>query len=780
MLALPPALAPLNAHRQFIIVRLTPHPTKPGKTEKLPIDWRDGSVSNAQDSEIWIDAKTACAMAPVWGADHCVGFVFTRDLGRWFMDIDGCLQPDGTWNSIAREMCAALPGAAIEVSQSGRGLHLFGRGLVPPHSSRRGEAQRNGLEFYTEGRFVALTGDRAVGNADADLTLQIGAVVQQWFPPAEVGTALLDAGPVPEWRGPADDDELIRRALQSKSAASIFGGKASFADLWTGDVGALARAYPSTSGDVYDRSSADAALAQHLAYWTGKDAGRIERLMRQSALVREKWDNREDYLAERTIGNAIRMQRDVRQDKVLAPSDARRPPPVLQTADGVFMVYSDDPMNSARALLAHTYETHGLRYWRGCFYRWKGAAWLETPTDDIRAACYSDLEHIDPFFKPNQAKVSNVVDALKAAAHLDSAAEAPCWIEGDAIAPAVELLACVNGLVHLPTLQVHAPTPRFFNLNALPLSYDGTAPAPRQWVAFLASLWPNDPDAVATLQEVFGYLLTGDTSQHKIFLLVGPRRSGKGTIARVLTELLGPVNVAGTSFSSLAGRFGLQPLIGKSVAIMSDARLGRTADPGVISENLLRISGEDRVDIDRKGIAATTVRLYTRFLLLTNELPKISDASGALASRFITLVMTESFLGKEDPGLTSRLLKELPGILLWSIEGWQRLRARGHFQPPASSAQASQDLHDLGSPISAFVRDECQVGPTAEVGVLALYQRWQMWCMRQGIAHVGSAQTFGRDLRAAVPGIQDVRPRVAGGGRERAYRGIGVIPAPSP
>jgi putative DNA primase/helicase len=776
MLELPPPLAPLAAWPQFIIVRLVPSTTKPGKTDKFPIDWRDGSVSNAHDPAIWVDAKTACAMAPVWGADHCVGFVFTRDAGFWFLDVDGCLQPDGTWSPIARELCAALPGAAVEISQSGRGLHLFGRGLVPPHSSRRGEAQQLGLEFYTEGRFVALTGQGAIGSADADLTLRLAHIVARYFPPAEMSAAVaLDAGPVPEWRGPADDDELIRRALQSKSAGSIFGGKASFADLWTADEAALARAFPATGDDPYDRSSADAALAQHLAFWTGKDGARIERLMRRSGLVRDKWDNREDYLAGRTIANALRMQKDVLHDRPKS-TDPKPVDYVLQTADGIPMVYTDDPMNSARAMLAHTYGGHGLRYWRSCFYRWKGAAWLETPTDDVRAACYTDLEAINREFKPNQSKVSNVVDALKAAAHLDSAVEAPCWIKGEAIAPATELLPCANGLLHLTTGHVYPSTPDYFNLNALPLAYDPSAGAPAQWLAFLSTVWPNDPEAINALQEVFGYLLTPDTSQHKIFLIVGPRRSGKGTIARVLTELIGQNNVAGTSFSSLAGRFGLQPLIGKTVAVMSDARLGRTADPGVIAENLLRVSGEDRVDVDRKGIAATTVRLYARFLLLTNELPRLADASGALASRFVTLVMTESFLGKEDPGLTARLLRELPGVLLWAIEGWRRLRARGYFLPPASSAQAAQDLADLGSPISAFIREECTVEPAAEVGVACIYQRWQTWCIRQGITHVGSAQTFGRDLRAAVPGLQDVRPRVAGGGRERAYRGIGVVP----
>jgi putative DNA primase/helicase len=64
-------------------------------------------------------------------------------------------------------------------------------------------------------------------------------------------------------------------------------------------------------------------------------------------------------------------------------------------------------------------------------------------------------------------------------------------------------------------------------------------------------------------------------------------------------------------------------------------------------------------------------------MFLTNELPRFSDSSGALAGRFVILRMTESFYGKEDTGLTQRLLAELPGILNWAIEGWHRLRERG-------------------------------------------------------------------------------------------------------
>jgi hypothetical protein len=69
-------------------------------------------------------------------------------------------------------------------------------------------------------------------------------------------------------------------------------------------------------------------------------------------------------------------------------------------------------------------------------------------------------------------------------------------------------------------------------------------------------------------------MLTPDTSHQKIFALIGARRSGKGTIARVGEALLGgAANVAHPTMDGLKTNFGLQPLINKRAAIIGDARL---------------------------------------------------------------------------------------------------------------------------------------------------------------------------------------------------------------
>ena len=269
---------------------------------------------------------------------------------------------------------------------------------------------------------------------------------------------------------------------------------------------------------------------------------------------------------------------------------------------------------------------------------------------------------------------------------------------------------------------------------------------------------------------MFGYFLTGDTQRQKVFLIVGPKRSGKGTIGRVLTGLVGPDSVASPTFASLAQNFGLEPLIGKRVGIISDARLGARTDQTAVAERLLSISGEDGLTIDRKFRPAWHGRLSIRFVILTNELPRIADASGALASRFIVLVLEHSFYGREDHGLTDRLVCELPSIFNWSIGGWRRLRDRGHFVPPASSAEAARQLDDLGSPILAFLRDRCRMEAGALTLPAALFVEWRNWCEAQNRGHAGTAQTFYRDLHAAVPTLKVVQPREFD--RARCYQGI--------
>ena len=418
---------------------------------------------------------------------------------------------------------------------------------------------------------------------------------------------------------------------------------------------------------------------------------------------------------------------------------------------------------------------------RGNFYCWNGRSFSKADEEWLRAKIYSFLDKCVVFdakdeklpVKPNMRLVGNVIDALSAAALLDPAISAPTWLDNASDLPAIEIISCVNGLLHLPTRTLLPHTPSFFTPNAVDFPFNPDAPDPCQWRQFLSELWPDDLAAIETLQEIFGYCLTADTSQQKMFLIVGPKRSGKGTIAKVLTNLIGLNNSVAPTLAGLGMNFGQAPLIGKRLAVISDARLGGGSDQHAIAERLLSISGEDSITIDRKFLDAWTGRLQTRFLILSNELPRIADTSGALASRFVVLVLTRSFHGQEDHQLPARLLTELSGIFNWAIIGWKRLVERGYFPTPVSSADAAQELEDLGSPIAAFLRERCVIAPGRTVETNRLFEVWRAWRGRQARDGAGTPQTFGRDLRAAVPGLKVTQPR-GGDGRLRVYEGIGL------
>ncbi len=459
---------------------------------------------------------------------------------------------------------------------------------------------------------------------------------------------------------------------------------------------------------------------------------------------------------------------------------AEKPEPV-DSGDIKLPAKDADPAKEADALLAGVKigELSRLRFYRGVPHWWANGRYAERPIEEVRAEIVNALNV--RLCGVKSRVVSDVMEHVKAKAMLSSSLEPPCWL-GSAPNnwPADECLATKNAVVHLPSLidgkqpcEIPA-TPAFLATNATDFALDLNAPRPSHWLQFLDELWHDDPQSIAALQQWFGYSLVPDTSYQKGFIAVGPPRSGKGTIARVLTQLVGRGNIASPTLAGMGTNFGLWPLIGKSLAIISDARLSGRADQVAVVERILSITGEDSITIDRKNLTPLTLRLPTRFMILTNELPRLSDASGAIVSRFIMVRTTRSWLGKEDRELTNRLLEELPGILLWAIQGWQQLRQQGRFIQPDSSIDAMREMADLASPIGAFIRDVCVVGPAESATPSELFDAWRKWCESQGREKmVGTLATFSRDLLAAEPLLQKKRLR-EGDDRHRVYMGIGL------
>jgi len=286
----------------FIICKTVPSQTKPERTEKMPCNVT-GEVVSLHVAER-MSIEEARTTASLLGEQYRPAVILNGD-GRFCIDIDGALQPDNTWSPLATELCQTFAGCYVEVSNSGKGLHIFGYSpTIPDHSSKNIPLH---IEMYSDNRFICL-GSSAQGDMMCDASGPLNTTVARYFPASEQVTSAEWTTSHNEGSCPVEDDaRLIEKACSSKGGVgAIFGGKATFKDLWTRNIEVLSDAYPDADRE-YDASSADAALAQHLAFWTGNNCERIERLMRMSAMQRPKWDSHKSYM-QRTILGAVSRQ----------------------------------------------------------------------------------------------------------------------------------------------------------------------------------------------------------------------------------------------------------------------------------------------------------------------------------------------------------------------------------------------------------------------------------------------------------------------------------------
>jgi hypothetical protein len=240
-----------------------------GKPTKVPMGV-GGELASSTDPATWSSFQVALRAAEQMDAAG-VGFVFTPDDPYCGIDLDDCLI-DGKPTSRAWSLIDEL-GTYCEVSPSGKGVKLFGRGSKPGAKcrTRKVEGMRE-IELYDQGRFFTVTGNRLPGTPAGIATIdaELDELYRRLFGDAS------PAPPPPVATHPAIDDQAVIERIARSAAGPKFGR------LWRGDIGEYAD----------DRSRADAALCAMLAFWVGGDADRVDGLFRLSGLMRPKWDER--------------------------------------------------------------------------------------------------------------------------------------------------------------------------------------------------------------------------------------------------------------------------------------------------------------------------------------------------------------------------------------------------------------------------------------------------------------------------------------------------------
>jgi len=246
-----------------------------GKQTKVPLRPGTGAFASTTDPETWTSFEEA--LDYVRNDDVAgLGFIFSDEDPIVGVDLDDCRNPEtGDLDSTAADIVDRLD-SYTEISPSGTGFHVLVEGTLPDGRNRRGS-----VELYDSARFFTVTGDHVDGTPtrvarrqDAVEGIHRDYVQDDEPEDAERNTdGDQEVQPNPS-RGDVDleDAEVVLKARNA-------GNGEKFEQLWNGN----------TAG--YDsHSEADMALCCLLAFWTGGDRSQMDRLFRQSDLMRDKWD----------------------------------------------------------------------------------------------------------------------------------------------------------------------------------------------------------------------------------------------------------------------------------------------------------------------------------------------------------------------------------------------------------------------------------------------------------------------------------------------------------
>ena len=684
------------------------------RVKKMPMQL-NGKAASSSDPATWTNYQ-AVVQAFKGGGYSGIGFVFNDDDNLVGIDLDDCYDPATGFTNAASQQIAEGINGYMEVSPSGTGVKIFTRAdFNTAHVDHT-----IGLECYARGRFFTVTGHHISGTVPSEPQNITGILPARTV--HSTGDEFGDyKAPLADWDIHRVETELLPHLDPNMGYAEWLRVGAILHHQFNGDVEAC---------ELWDRWS-----AQGSSY---TDSGEYS--------CEAKWKTFKGSGA--TLGSLIFLVGQARREEALANGDT---------------ILENSPMQQASVFMETNFqceEGSKLVYYDNSFYLYRGTHYEPVEDQLIRTKMYAFMARckkqgrggaiID--FNPTPNTVSAAIDAVKALVFLENRTHTkpPIWLEAyrSSKPDASKLISLRNGIFHMEQQMLIPHSLGFFTENSLPFEFDINATCPT-WEGFLQSVWDDDPESIDLLQEMFGYILSGDNKQQKFFNIIGPRRSGKGTINKVLVSLLGQENTVAPELQELTDTFGLQPWLGKLLASFTDARAPERNRSAVVSQ-LLRIVGNDTVTVNRKNKEAWSGYLPTRIVIYSNEALQLTENSNALTGRMLVLKMTKSFYNKEDVDLAHKLESELSGIFNWAMRGLQRRIARGgYFIQPESGREYHELMEEIGNPIGRFIEDALVFGEDFEVGKDEVFQCYKHWAHKKQLGQI-TEMSFKRRFIAAV------------------------------
>lgn len=334
-------------------------------------------------------------------------------------------------------------------------------------------------------------------------------------------------------------------------------------------------------------------------------------------------------------------------------------------------------------------------------------------------------------------------------------------VDDDNFDTATHEFACSNGVVNLRTGEVRVARMDDYISIASEVAYDPKMPIPH-FRRFLETSHP-DPEVRDFLQKVLGYSMTNETAEQRMFIHFGnTTANGKSVLMNVLKAIMGDHLAPASEKTIIRQRAQASQRIGQDMVDLRGPRflmLNETGEGGILDSETVKSITSGDLRADRPHAKANVqYRITGKIHLVTNHLPHITP-DPAMRRRLTVIPWTQSFVNNPDPNLEKKLMRELPGILAWLVEGSIRWYAdfeassKTGLVEPAACAAALDSFFEEEDEVGTWMRDNT-TAPTSEdpkswTTSHDLHMDYSRWRANQGLQGAAlGVNAFGRRLAA--------------------------------
>lgn len=747
-----------------------------GKYAKLLINPHTGSNAKVNNPQTWGTFDQACQYY-LKNSQICgVGFVFVK--GYVGIDLDDCFLENGHLKPAAAQIVGMIDSYA-ETSQSGQGLHIITEGKKTTEISKlnTGEgAEKFEIECYETGRFFALT-----GNVYANRTLlkqvdlrpfcQLLEKLKQQSMTHAAGSKVSSGSKSGE-NPQLDDAALIQKAMSAHDGES-------FRRLWAGDMTGFE-----------SQSQADWVLCRKLAFWANTDAERIDRLFRQSGLMRSKWDAR--HAADGATYGQITIQRAISKTQTTyAPASPTRPPHpaaaqevkqpvvlqvasddatdtrgVLPVAEGaediaefvaeikeinqdIDVITHTTDFGNARRLVHHYGDKIRFCVDQGVWYVWNKRRWQAEHRNNPKVVklakktvkkIYGECAAIEDIAERTaRAKWAHKSEEKKRITDMIFLAQSEEEVEIETAQLDADpyLLNCKNGVVDLKTGELRPHNPADYLTKMVPIEYDSKALCPLweravlKYMGFEEGNKEKEKSALRMyefLQRAVGYSLTADSSEQCFFFLYGDGKNGKSTFVNTISRLFGDY-FQHVRIESLLAKS--NDAIPNDIATLPGARLvvcSEIPEGRRMNETLVKdLTGGDAITARFLHQEFFTFHPVFKLWIFGNDKPIVSPSDAMFRRVKMIPFNVQIPEAERDPHFEEKLAAELPGILAWAVTGCALWLQEQGLKPPQEIVDATNTYRDEMDVLADFIEECCFMLPSAKVTMKDLYEEFQRW-----------------------------------------------------